>query len=222
MTLESFCAVIIALLFGAAVAFGGYRLFLFILPIWGFFFGFVLGGQTIQALLGTSLFADALALVVAFIVGVVFAILSYLFYLVAVAIIAGSLGYGLAVGLWTLIIPNPRFDFLVWLVGIVVGVALAVAVLRFNIQKYVIIIATALGGAGLIAEVLLLGVKGAQLADALNAPLKTILSGNPLVVILFFVVAVAGIAYQYQANRNYEIKMYNRMSELSPSSGGGM
>jgi len=34
---------VIALLFAAALIFGGYRFFLFLLPIWGFFFGFGLG-----------------------------------------------------------------------------------------------------------------------------------------------------------------------------------
>lgn len=220
-TLSVLCAVVIALLFGALMAFGGYRLFIFLLPIWGFIFGFTLGAQTMQALLGTSLFADATALVVGFVVALIFAVLSYLFYFLAVAIIAFSLGYGATVGLWTMIIPNPTFDFIVWLVAVVVGVIVAVATLRFNIQKYVIIIATGFGGAALVAMTLLGGVAGASIANALNAPLRTMLAGNPLVTILFFVVAIAGIAFQWQANRNWEVKEYNRMTEMGMSTGTG-
>ncbi len=48
MTFELFCATLIAVLFGLAVAFSGYRLFLFLLPIWGFFAGFAIGAQSIQ------------------------------------------------------------------------------------------------------------------------------------------------------------------------------
>jgi len=33
------CAGLIAFLFGLALTFAGYRLFLILLPIWGFFFG---------------------------------------------------------------------------------------------------------------------------------------------------------------------------------------
>jgi len=215
MGLELLCATVIALLFGALVAFGGYRLFLVLLPIWGFIFGFVLGGQTIQALLGTSLFADATALVVGFVVGIVFAILSYLFYLAAVAIIAFSLGYGVLVGLWTMIIPNPRFEFIVWLVAVIVGVIVAVATLRFNVQKYVIIVGTALAGAALVAMTLLGGVGGASIANALDAPLRTLLAGNFLVTIIFFAVLILGIAFQYQANRSWEVQTYNRMAEVT-------
>jgi len=52
MGFELFCATMIALLMGLVICFGGYRLFLVLLPIWGFFFGFALGAQTIQALFG--------------------------------------------------------------------------------------------------------------------------------------------------------------------------
>lgn len=97
MLFELFCVVVIAFLFGLVVAFGGYRLFLILLPIWGFFFGLFLGANAVQALLGLSLFASVTSWVVGFVVGAQFAVLSYLFYAVAVAVIAGSLGYGLGV-----------------------------------------------------------------------------------------------------------------------------
>lgn len=35
MTFELFCMALIGLAFGAAMIFGGYRLFLVLLPIWG-------------------------------------------------------------------------------------------------------------------------------------------------------------------------------------------
>ena len=103
MGLELFCAIMIALLFGLAVCFGGYRLFIFLLPIWGFFFGFGLGAQTMQALFEQDLFASVISWVVGFLAGLVFAVLSYLFYMFAVAILAGSLGWGLGIALMSLI-----------------------------------------------------------------------------------------------------------------------
>ena len=105
MVNESFlalaCAGLIGILFGLAVSFAGYRLFLVLLPIWGFIFGLVFGAQTMQALLPANfpMFASVTSWVVGFIVGGVFAVLSYLFYMVAVALIAGSLGYSIGVGL---------------------------------------------------------------------------------------------------------------------------
>src|SRR5512136_75246 len=102
MVTESFlslaCAGLIGILFGLVLCFAGYRLFIILLPIWGFVFGLAFGVQSIQLLFGVGFLATVTSWVVGIIVGAIFAILSYLFYTLAVAIIAGSLGYGLAVG----------------------------------------------------------------------------------------------------------------------------
>ena len=99
MAFELFCATLIALLFGAFVCFAGYRFFIILLPIWGFFFGFGLGAQAVQALLGDAFFGTVTSWAVGFIVALIFAVFSYLFYFFGVAILAGSLGYGLGVAL---------------------------------------------------------------------------------------------------------------------------
>lgn len=143
---------------------------------------------------------------VGFIVALLFSVLAYLFYVVAVALIAGSLGYGLAVGLLGLI--GLPFGLITWLVGIVAGVALAYITIAFNLQKYVIIIATALGGAGLAVGTLLLGVEGMDLVVASQNPVQTLLNGSPFMAIVFLVMAVAGIFVQWRANQGYEIEAY--------------
>ena len=139
------------------VCFAGYRLFLVLLPIWGFFVGFALGAQTIQALLGDAFLGTVTGWVVGFVVAVIFAVLSYLFYLFAVIIIAAGLGYGLGVGIMTTFIP---MGILAWIVGVVLAVVVVVVTLRFNLQKYVIIIATSLAGALMAIGTLMLGAQG--------------------------------------------------------------
>ena len=124
----------IALLFGLVVCFAGYRLFLILLPIWGFFFGFGLGAQSIQALFGDAFLATITSWVVGFIVAAVFAMLAYLFYIFAVALISFSLGYAATVGVLTAI-GMPLWGLHRLALAVVVGVVLALVVLRFNIQK---------------------------------------------------------------------------------------
>ena len=74
MTNESFlaitCAALIALTYGMFLSFLGYRFFLFLLPIWGFFFGFSFGAHTLQALFGEGFLATVTSWVVAAIVAV--------------------------------------------------------------------------------------------------------------------------------------------------------
>src|SRR3954471_22604692 len=124
MTTDSFfalmCMSLFTLLFGAILAFSGYRFFLFLLPIWGFIFGFGLGAEAIQAIFGTGFLSDVTSWVVGFCVALVFAALSYLFYFFAVALLAGSLGYALGAGIMLALTPN--LGLVTWLVGMVVGI----------------------------------------------------------------------------------------------------
>jgi len=205
MGFELMCFTLIGLLFGLVVVFGGYRLFMFLLPIWGFFFGFGLGAHTLQALFGVGFMATITSWVIGFLVGAIFAILSYLFYVVAVALFSGSAGYGLAVGLLTAVGLN--FGLIVWLVGIVVGIIVAAVVLIFNIQKYAIIVITALGGTSAIILTLLGAFGNLTMA---GSPVLVAIQNSIWWLVFFVVVAGAGIMGQIRANRTYEIEAYNR------------
>jgi hypothetical protein len=146
---------------------------------------------------------------VGFIVGAIFAVLSYLFYLAAVAIIAGSLGYFAAVGI--LLAIGLNMNFLTWLIGIVVAIALAIVTLRFNLQKWVIIIATSLAGAAVIFGGFFVMFNPAT-AELMANPIKAFLSANPLLMILAIVVAVLGIVVQYRNTRTFTLDSYDRWS----------
>jgi hypothetical protein len=204
------CAGLIAVLFGLVLCFSGYRLFLVLLPIWGFFFGLVLGAQTMQALFGVGFLATVTSWVVGFVVGAVFAVLSYLFYALAVAIIAGSLGYALSVGLLMAI--GLDMGFIVWIIGIVVAVALAAVAILFNLQKWVIIAATSILGAGAIIGTFVLMFHPA--ASLLENPVQLVLQTSPLLAILFVVLAILGIVAQVRSNRSYTLVAYNRWDSM--------
>lgn len=206
MGFELFCATLVALLFGVFVCFAGYRFFLVLLPVWGFFFGFFLGAQAVQALLGDAFFGTVTSWVVGFVVAVLFAVLSYLFYVIGVALIGGALGYGLAVGILTFI--GLPMGFLVWIIGIAAGVVLAVVTLRFNLAKYVIIFATGVGGAALSIGTLLLGVEGMALAEAAENPIQTMLDGSWFWTLIFLALAVAGIVVQWRSSMAWEPEAY--------------
>jgi len=200
------CAGMIALLFGLALSLAGYRLFLYLLPVWGFFFGFIFGAQTIQWLLGINFLSTVTSWIVGFVAGAAFALLSYLFYIVAVAIIAGSLGYILAVNflLWI----NLPFGFIVWMIGIIAGAAVAVIAIRFNWQKYVVIAATSFLGAAVTVGTIALMFNPAL--EFLANPIATIIKTSPLLMFLFVLLAVFGFIVQYNSTRNIEAETFYR------------
>ncbi len=129
-----FIIAIVALLVGAAFCFAGFRFFLLLLPIWGFVVGFNVGTVT--------------SWVIGFILALVFAIFSYLWYWLAVALLGGSVGYIIGTSAWGLI--GNEHGLVAFGIGLVCAVALAIAVLALNVPKLLVVVLSGLGGAGVI------------------------------------------------------------------------
>lgn len=206
MAFEIFCSVLIVIFFGLAVAFWGYRLFLTLLPLWGFFFGFALGAQTMTALFNQTFLATATSWVVGFIVGLVFALLSYLFYIFGIAILSASFGYALGMGFMGLFGAD---GFIAWLVAIILAVVVAGVVIFFNLQKYAVEIITGATGAALAIGALLFPL-GIFTLDDLNygGVFKKVLADSPFWLIFWLVLAVVAIVFQWRQNKSYEVKAF--------------
>jgi len=119
---------------GFIACFFGYRLFKFVLAI----FGFILGALAASSVFGVS---DTTPMVIAAIVGgAVGALLLLAAYFVGVALVGAGLGALLANLLWTQIEGDPH-PFVIVLFSV------AGALLATWLQRYVIILGTAFGGA---------------------------------------------------------------------------
>jgi hypothetical protein len=216
MTNDSFfaiaCLSIIGLLFGSVLAFGGYRFFLILLPIWGFFFGFGLGAQTIQAIFGSGFLSDVTSWIVGFVVALIFAVLSYLFYIFAVALIAGSLGYVL--GIWLMMAIGFDMGFITWMVGIIASIALTIGVLVLNIQKWVIVIATALLGAAVIVGTFLTMFGSLPPQVLVANPVRFVLQTSPFWLFVYLVIAGMGVVAQFLTTQRWQIETYDRYGEV--------
>ena len=201
MPLEFLCTVIIGIIFGLIVTFAGYRFFLLLLPIWGFFAGFALGATAMTTLFGTGFLATTTSWVVGFVVAVVFALLAYLFYAIGVAIVAGTLGYALGSGLVFMLFPT--WNIVAFLIGIVAAVILIAVTFLFNLQKVVIVLLTAFGGAGSLIGVALLmfgGVTTQQLGD--GSVMQTI-RNSPFWLIVWLVLGAVGVFIQYRTTTRF-------------------
>ena len=192
-----------AVLLGAAFLLAGYRFFLVMLPIWGFFGGLWLGAYTVTLIFGSGFLATTTGLVVGVVVGIIGAVLSYLFYLVGVVIIAAALGGALGSGIMGALGFDPGLvTAIVAIISALVAVALT---LLFNLQKYVIIILTAIAGAALVvlSGMLLFGqVTVAELQAGGNL-LQPIFQGSWFWGLVWLVLAVVGVMVQIRANRTY-------------------
>jgi hypothetical protein len=192
-----------AVLLGAAFCFAGYRFFLVMLPIWGFFGGLWLGAYSVTLILGTGFLATTTGLVVGFVVGIIGAVLSYLFYLVGVILIAGAFGGALGSGIMSALGFDPGLIMaIVTIVSALVAVGLT---LLLNLQKYVLIVLTAVAGAILVAlsGMLVFGqVTVAELQAGGNV-IQPVFEGSWFWGIVWLVLAVVGVVVQIRANRTY-------------------
>ena len=206
--LELLCAVLIGLLFASAVAFFGYRLLFLLLPMWGFFWGFGLGAQTIQALFGDAFLATVTSWVVGFVVALFAAVLSYLFFYIGVFLVATAIGYGVVVAILLWI--GLDYGFLVWVLGLIAGIALGVVTIRFNLAKLVIIIGTALAGSAAAVGLLMMGVVGASVTNVLQNPVSFVLNAGGFIAILLFILMAAAAMYvQFTQNREYTYEAWD-------------
>ncbi len=172
--METIIVVVGLLVVGLGAAFSGYPLFRIFLPILGFVAGFSLAFSAVQGLFGPGVWSAMLAILPALILGLVLALISYLYYTVGVIILGASLvaaafAYiGQAVGL--------REDgFLVLLLTITGAIIGGIVVATKGLQDDLVIYVTAIAGSGLVLLAAFLTFGHVHLGDLYhNGILRTI------------------------------------------------
>ena len=165
--------------------------------------GFWLGAYAVSLILGTGFLATTTGLVVGFVVGIIGAVLSYLFYMVGVLIIAGAFGGALGSGIMSALGFDP--GLIMAIVTIVSALVAAGLTLLLNLQKYVIIVLTAMAGAVLVvlAGMLVFGQVTVADLQAGGNFIQPIFQGSWFWGIVWLVLAVVGVVVQIRANRTY-------------------
>ena len=182
-------AAIILLIGGLLACFAGYRIFRIVLGIYGFILGALLASNIIGGEQST-----ALMLAAAIGGGLVGALLLIAAYFIGVALIGAGLGAGAANLIWAAFGAEPHI-----VVVIVLAIIGALAALR--LQRYVIVVATAFGGAQtvVVGAAALLGSPAA--ASAASRAIYTVYPLNPmpqtvLDAVAALVLGIAGVVVQ--------------------------
>jgi hypothetical protein len=176
----------------------------------------MVGAGAMAALLGEGFLASTLAIVVGIVVAIVFALLSYLYWWGAVAVIAGALGYWVAH--WLLVVIGFSADgFVTTLIALAAGVALAFVAIVINAPKYVAIILTAFAGAAWLAAGIALFLGIIKTDDLTNGSLVAIYKAEGwLWIAIWGVAAAAGIVAQLQSTARMEQDLAGSMAERRP------
>lgn len=203
---------LLEILLGLGLCFAGFRLFTILLPVFGFFAGFLVTAQAIQELFGGGFLATISSWVFAFIIGVVCAVAAYFFYYAAVAVLAATVGYELGVGLMAGL--GVSSGVLQFLIGLVVATALTAAVILLNLPKVFIVVLTALAGASMILTGVLLALGRVPLT-ALNWGLVgAFIRDSWFWSFVYLAIAVAGVAAQLLLPAEYSLAPYSQEEML--------
>lgn len=152
----------------------GARLAKILLPLFGLFAGIVIGFSGTQAIFGTGVLSTTVAVFVSFAVGVLLAVLSYVFFDLAVTVLFGLVVanalalLGVALGLRE----NGFVVLMLYIAGLVIG--LKYALRNPTAEAFLIYFTSLLGVAMVMASVFLISgdITLAQLSD--NGVLPTI------------------------------------------------
>ena len=137
---------IVAALTGAVFCFRGYLAMRIIIPIWGAFAGFMLGAGIVAG--DSGFLATALGWIVGIAVAVVFGLLAYLYYEVAVMI--GMMAIGFTLGASLMVALGVTWSWLIVLSGVALAVLLAFVALVGDLPMVLLTVLTAFAGSSLI------------------------------------------------------------------------
>jgi hypothetical protein len=147
---------VLALLTGAVFCFRGYIAMRIVIPIWGGFAGFMLGAGLVAG--DSGFLGTALGWVVAIVLAVVFALIAYLYYEIAVLI--GMMAIGFVLGTSLMVAIGVTWNWVIVLSGVMLAVVLSVVAIVGDLPMALLTVLTALAGASTIVagSMLLVGV----------------------------------------------------------------
>lgn len=185
---------LIMLAAGLALAFAGLRVFMLALPILGFIAGMSLGIALMFWAFDEGILATAAGVMVGLLIAMVFAVLSYMFWYLAVLLGVSTIGASLGAGLMNLI--NVDTNWVIALVAVIGGILAALAAMALDLPVYWVVVATAFNGAAWAVAGLLLLFDQIDRHQLTYGTLWAAVEESWLWIIAWIVVAAVGMGSQ--------------------------
>ncbi len=180
---------------GALALFVGFRLFVVLLPIWGFFVGFALGASLMANWLGEGFLGSVLAIVVGAVVAIGFALIAYLWWWAGVVIAIGAFGFAIGYA----ILPAIGLDnaeFLSFLLGLAGAVAFGLAAVVLRLPRLLVIVVTSLWGAGAVIGGVMIFLNMIEVEQLGRGVVDRAVSDSFFWLIAYVALAVVGMVAQ--------------------------
>lgn len=183
-----------AILAGGVMVFSGQFVLRFILPIWGFFAGFAFGAGLFAELADERFLGTLLGWVSGFVLAIVFALLAYLYF--AVAVVLAMAAFGFAIGSGLVVALGIDWSWVAVLVGLVFGAVLGLVAVLGNMPMVVLSVVSAIAGAVSVVAGLMLVVGSLESADFTQGTVTETIQDGWGWYALLVVLALVGIVVQ--------------------------
>jgi hypothetical protein len=203
MSIQSIVVGLVSVCLGALFVLAGYRLFLILLPIWAFFAGFSIGASAVSEITGGGFLATATGWVAGIVIGLVLALLSYLFYVAAVGVLAATTGYWVGTGIVAWVGVGP--GFVMALVGVLVAAVAVALTFALRVPKLLIIVLTALSGSSVLLTGVLLLFGRISLENLRDGDVAAVLRYSWFWGAAWLVIAIVGIVAQWMATPEFTL-----------------
>ena len=192
--MENVLVGVVAVVVGGALCFRGYVALRLVIAMWGAFAGFVLGAGVVAGATGEGFLGSALAWSVGLAVAVVFGLLAYAYY--AISVLIGMSAIGFTLGTTAMVTLGVTWSWVVILVGIVVGVLLALLAIAGDLPKLILALLGAFAGSSLAIAGILLLIGRIDRGDLATIDTTAALDLWWGWTVAYVVLAVAGLASQ--------------------------
>ena len=207
---------LVAVAVGALVCFFGYRIFRLLLPFLGFFVGLIVGAQVVASIFGEGFLASVFGIVAGLVVGLLFGALAYLWWWLGVILVFAGMGYALGAAIFPAIgIDVGIFNFVL---GLAAAAVFAIIAIVLRMPKLIVIAVTGLWGSGAIIAGWLVFTNELQPDQLGFGAVDAVVSTSAFWLIVFFAVAVVGMAFQIATTQEYVVMWDEEYPWESPTS----
>ena len=185
---------VLAIIAGGAMLLAGQFVLRLLIPIWGFFAGFVFGAGIVAAFADEHFLGTVLGWVLGLVFAVIFAVLAYLYYYVAIVLAMGAAGF--AIGSGIIVAFGISWNWVAVLAGLAVGLVLGLVSVFANVPMIVLVFIGSVAGAVGVTGGLMLLVGSLNSADFSRDDFTDAVSNSFGWSVLLLVLAIGGILVQ--------------------------
>ena len=194
---------LVAVAVGLVVCFFGYRIFRLLLPFLGFFVGLIVGAQVVASIFGEGFLATIIGVVAGLVVGLLFGALAYVWWWLGVILVFGGMGYSLGAAIFPAIgIDVGIFNFVL---GLVSAAVFAIIAIVLRMPKLIVVAVTGLWGSGAVIAGWMIFTNQLEPDQLGFGAVDAVVSQSVFWLIVFFAVAVVGMAFQLATTQEYEV-----------------